>query len=42
MHDYESLSHVRWDSKYHVVIVSVVPGSVGRFSGLSHSGFKYI
>ena len=21
MHDWESLSHVRWDSKYHVVIV---------------------
>ena len=21
MHDWESLSHVRWDCKYHVVIV---------------------
>ena len=25
MDDYESLSHIKWDCKYHVVFISQVP-----------------
>jgi REP element-mobilizing transposase RayT len=40
MHDYESLSHTRWECKYHVVFIPKYrrkvqerAGSVGRFDG---------